>query len=94
MGQARSSTPFAHPKGWAGGIEPAEPEPPPAHSLGRVGEDAMGRSGQWVFVFFSRYAINFVPFFLTFLFDFVSETGQKSKRNSKNTFLEKKTKKI
>ena len=25
-------------------IEPAEPEPPPAHSLGWVGEDDMGRS--------------------------------------------------
>ena len=31
-----------------GRIEPAEPEPPPAHSIGRVGEDAMGRSGQIV----------------------------------------------
>ena len=32
---------------WMGGrIEPAEPEPPPAHSLGRVGEDDMGRSGK------------------------------------------------
>ena len=31
-----------------GRIEPAEPEPPPAHSIGRVGEDAMGRSGQFV----------------------------------------------
>ena len=30
------------------GIEPAEPEPPPAHSLGRVDEDVMGRSGQLV----------------------------------------------
>ena len=29
-------------------IEPAEPEAPPAHSLGRVGEDVMGRSGQLV----------------------------------------------
>ena len=29
-------------------IEPAEPEPPPAHSLGRVDEDVMGRSGQLV----------------------------------------------
>ena len=29
-------------------IEPAEPEPPAAHSIGRVGEDAMGRSGQIV----------------------------------------------
>ena len=29
-------------------IEPAEPEPPPAHSLGRVDEDIMGRSGQLV----------------------------------------------
>ena len=29
-----------------GRIEPAEPEPPPAHSLGRVGEDDMGRSGK------------------------------------------------
>ena len=26
-----------------GRIEPAEPEPPPAHSFGRVGEDVMGR---------------------------------------------------
>ena len=34
---------------WMGGrIEPAEPEPPPAHSIGRVGEDVMGRSGQLV----------------------------------------------
>ena len=31
-----------------GRIEPAEPEPPPAHSLGRVDEDVMGRSGQLV----------------------------------------------
>ena len=31
-----------------GRIEPAEPEPPPAHSIGRVGEDAMGRSGQFI----------------------------------------------
>ena len=29
-------------------IEPAEPEPPPAHSIGSVGEDVMGRSGQLV----------------------------------------------
>ena len=29
-------------------IEPAEPEPLPAHSIGRVGEDVMGRSGQFV----------------------------------------------
>lgn len=29
-----------------GRIEPAGPEPPPAHSLGRVGEDDMGRSGK------------------------------------------------
>ena len=29
-------------------IEPAEPEPPPAHSIGRVGEDAMDRPGQFV----------------------------------------------
>ena len=29
-------------------IEPAEPEPPPAHSLGRIDEDVMGRSGQLV----------------------------------------------
>ena len=41
-----------HPQGMGGRIEPAGPEPPPAHSLGRVGEDAMGRSRQWVFVFF------------------------------------------
>ena len=31
-----------------GRIEPAEPEPLPAHSIGRVGEDDMGRSGQLV----------------------------------------------
>ena len=29
-------------------IEPAEPEPPPAHLIGRIGEDVMGRSGQLV----------------------------------------------
>ena len=40
-----SGTPGAHGARW---IEPAEPEPPPAHSIGRVGEDAMGRSGQFV----------------------------------------------
>ena len=34
--------------GMGGRIEPAEPEPPPAHSIGRVGEDVMGRSGQIV----------------------------------------------
>ena len=34
------------PCGMGGRIEPAEPEPPPAHSLGRVGEDDMGRSGK------------------------------------------------
>ena len=34
------------PIGMGGRIEPAEPEPPPAHSLGRVGEDDMGRSGK------------------------------------------------
>ena len=64
-----------------GQVEPAGPEPPPAHSLGRVGEDAMGRSGQLVFVFFIRYAINFVPFFKIFLIVFLSKTGQKTKRN-------------
>ena len=31
-----------------GRIEPAEPEPPPAHSIGKVGEDTMCRSGQFV----------------------------------------------
>ena len=31
-----------------GRIEPAEPEPPPTHSSGRVGEDAMGWPGQLV----------------------------------------------
>ena len=31
-----------------GRIEPAEPEPPPAHSFGRADEDVMGRSGQLV----------------------------------------------
>ena len=44
--------PFTHPLGMGGRIEPAGPEPPPAHSLGRVGEDAMGRSGQVGFCFF------------------------------------------
>ena len=34
--------------GVGGRIESAEPEPPPAHSLGRVDEDVMGRSGQLV----------------------------------------------
>ena len=29
-------------------IEPAEPEPPPAHPLGRIDKDVMGRSGQLV----------------------------------------------
>ena len=29
-------------------LAPAEPEPPPAHSIGRVVEDAMGRPGQFV----------------------------------------------
>ena len=29
-------------------IEPAEPEPPPAHSIGSVGGDVMGRSGQLI----------------------------------------------
>ena len=33
--------------GWAGGLD-RRAEPPPAHSLGRVGEDVMGRSGQLV----------------------------------------------
>ena len=43
-----SNTPSL-PRGTGGGrIEPAEPEPPPAHSLGRVDEDVMGRSGQLV----------------------------------------------
>ena len=36
-----------------GQVEPAGPEPPPAHSLGKVGEDDMGRSGQLVLVFLS-----------------------------------------
>ena len=39
------NTPGAH---GARRIEPAEPEPPPAHSIGKVGEDAMGGSGQFV----------------------------------------------
>ena len=43
MGQARSSMP--RPMGMGGRIEPAEPEPPPAHSIGRVGEDTMSRGG-------------------------------------------------
>ena len=29
-------------------IEPAGPGPPPAHFIGRVGDDAMGRSGEFV----------------------------------------------
>ena len=45
--QARSSTPSLILR-MGGRIEPAEPEPPPAHSIGRVGQDAMGRSGQFV----------------------------------------------
>ena len=45
--QARSSTPSLILR-MGRRIEPAEPEPPPAHSIGRVGEDAMGRSGQFV----------------------------------------------
>ena len=44
---ARSNTPSLILQ-MGGRIEPAEPEPPPAHSIGRVGEDAMGRSGQFV----------------------------------------------
>ena len=36
------------PFGMGGRIEPAEPEPPPAHSLGRVGEDVMGRPRQFM----------------------------------------------
>ena len=39
---------LARPGPEGGRIEPAEPEPPPAHSLGRVDEDVMGRSGQLV----------------------------------------------
>ena len=39
---------FPPPPGLDKLIEPAEPEPPPAHSLGRVDEDVMGRSGQLV----------------------------------------------
>ena len=46
-GQARFNTPLAHPAGWAGGLD-RRAEPPPAHSIGRVGEDDMGRSGQFV----------------------------------------------
>ena len=79
--------------GMGGRIEPAGPEPPPAHSLGRVGEDAMGKSGHLVLFFFIRYAINFVPFFKIFLFDFEAKKGQKSERNLKNTFLHKNAKK-
>ena len=45
---SKSNTPSL-PRGTGGGrIEPAEPEQPPAHSLGRVDEDVMGRSGQLV----------------------------------------------
>ena len=33
--------------GWAGGLD-RRAEPPPAHSIGRVGEDTMGRAGQFV----------------------------------------------
>ena len=39
---------LARPGPEGGRIEPAEPEPPPAHSIGRVGEDTMGRAGQFV----------------------------------------------
>ena len=51
---------FAPPLGGGGRIEPAEPEPPPAHSIGRVGEDTMGRAGQivrpcWLGVLVSRW---------------------------------------
>ena len=42
------STRLRSSQGMGGRIEPAEPEPPPAHSLGRVDEDVMGRSGQLV----------------------------------------------
>ena len=45
MGQALFGTPLLILR-MGGRIEPAEPEPPPAHSLGRVGEDDMGRSGK------------------------------------------------
>ena len=47
VGQARSSTPSLILR-MGGRIEPAEPEPPPAHSLGRAGEAAMGRLGELV----------------------------------------------
>ena len=43
-----SNTPSLPRRTGGGRIEPAEPEPPPAHSLGRVDEDVMGRSGQLV----------------------------------------------
>ena len=43
----RSSTPSLILR-MGGRIEPAQPEPPPAHSLGRIDEDVMGRSGQLV----------------------------------------------
>ena len=74
-------------------IEPAGPEPPSAHSLGRVGEDAMGRSGQLVLVFFLRYAINFVPFFLIFLFFFFVKIGPKNQKKSKNPYFWEETEK-
>ena len=48
--QARSSTPSLILR-MGGQIEAAEPEPPPAHSVGRVAEDAIGRSGEFVKAF-------------------------------------------
>ena len=105
-------------------IEPAEPEPPPAHSLGRVGEDDMGRSGKlarpcwlgaggealvvrnwwrgwWLglprLFFFDQVCDQLCTVLSTFLVDFVSKTGpkraKKTKEIAKTIFLRKKRKK-
>ena len=106
------------------GIEPAGPEPPPAHSLGRVGEDDMGRSGKlarpcwlgaggealvvrnwwrgwWLglprLFFFDQVCDQLCTVLSTFLVDFVSKTGpkraKKTKEIEKTIFLRKKRKK-
>ena len=101
-------------------IEPAEPEPPPAHSLGKVGEDDMGRSGKlarpcwlgaggealvvrnwwrgwWLglprLFFFDQVCDQLCTVLSTFLIDFVSKTGpkraKKTKEIEKTFFCEK-----